>query len=408
MNSKKFQVAVLALSMVILLSACRLEQRVVPWANDVEPQFVCPGDNVTLSWNQGVEDTGVIVSVSSDPAEVLGFILGGRSPGEHVAGPISVDTSFTFSASGGLLTDRRDPVTHDVHVVLPERETLVPLAFAATCSGSGTAFRDANLSVPEFRAAGVRLVRVCNTASRQITLTLTFESATRMWTLVPGQCTEDLSPELGRTVLGAHLEAAGLLGPPASCDTSSSLPPDQQLGAVLVCDMMSASAPIVIAEPETPTVEPTESGIFLLPTFTPTATPTATPTPGLPMLVLIQNANCRKGPGTVYSVVTSFLKGQILQVDGRNDQVPWWWWVLMPNSNQHCWISISAGTPSGDPNSLPVIQAPPTPVPTEIDFDKDGYGASVDCNDKNAAIHPGAVELLNDNVDSNCNGNINK
>ncbi len=42
---------------------------------------------------------------------------------------------------------------------------------------------------------------------------------------------------------------------------------------------------------------------------------------------------------------------------------------------------------------------------TEIDFDKDRHGVSVDCNAKNAVIHPNAVEIPDDKVNSNCNGN---
>lgn len=132
-------------------------------------------------------------------------------------------------------------------------------------------------------------------------------------------------------------------------------------------------------------------------------------------------ANCRQGPGVVYPVVNSALAGEQIEVLGKSADGTWWYSKV---DNDQCFISNIAGTPTGDLNSLPVIPAPPTPVPTktevpqqqqeqptavtEIDFDQDGYGVSADCNDKNAAIHPGAVETPDDKVDSNCNGDDDK
>jgi hypothetical protein len=42
-----------------------------------------------------------------------------------------------------------------------------------------------------------------------------------------------------------------------------------------------------------------------------------------------------------------------------------------------------------------------------VDFDQDGYPASVDCNDSDPTIHPGAFELC-DFIDNNCDGRIDE
>jgi bacillopeptidase F len=39
-----------------------------------------------------------------------------------------------------------------------------------------------------------------------------------------------------------------------------------------------------------------------------------------------------------------------------------------------------------------------------LDADADGFTASRDCNDTNAAVHPGATELRGDGIDQDCNG----
>jgi hypothetical protein len=166
----------------------------------------------------------------------------------------------------------------------------------------------------------------------------------------------------------------------------------------------SASAALVIATPGTPEIIP-----LLI------ETPTLTPESTSFILVIQVPANCRQGPGVGYPVVNSALEGEQLEVIGKSADGSWWYSKV---DNDQCFISNIAGTPSGDLNLLTVIQAPPTPVPTktevpqqdqptavpELDFDQDGYGVSMDCNDKNAAIHPGAVETPDDKVDSNCNG----
>jgi CSLREA domain-containing protein len=153
-----------------------------------------------------------------------------------------------------------------------------------------------------------------------------------------------------------------------------------------------------------------------------TAPPEFEPPELVPFVLVIQvGANCRQGPSVVYPVVNSALQGEEVQVLGKSEDGQWWYSQV---DQDKCFISNIAGTPQGDLNLLAIIPAPPTPVPTKtpvveekpkptqtealVDDDGDGYPFSLDCNDKNAKIHPGAVETPDDKVDSNCNGDDDK
>lgn len=91
--------------------------------------------------------------------------------------------------------------------------------------------------------------------------------------------------------------------------------------------------------------------------LTPSATPTET---AQPLVTLIQNANCRKGPGTGYDVLTSLTKDVQSPAVGRNEPSTWWL-VQVPATDVRCWISGIALQTPGDPAQVPVVSVAPVP-----------------------------------------------
>jgi hypothetical protein len=85
----------------------------------------------------------------------------------------------------------------------------------------------------------------------------------------------------------------------------------------------------------------------------------ATPTPGTLLLILAKNANCRKGPGTAYNIITSFEKGMTLQALARNEQNSWAQ-VAIPSGGS-CWVADSTLEKPSTPDGLPVLVAPVLP-----------------------------------------------
>ncbi len=110
------------------------------------------------------------------------------------------------------------------------------------------------------------------------------------------------------------------------------------------------------------------------------AIPTATSTPQSiagsppsnpqsPAFVVDIAANCRFGPGTGYSIITSYPIGTKLVIIGRNNNSSWW--LIQVSASQSCWISGVTGHTEGDTSAVPVVAAPPlpptaTPTPTPI------------------------------------------
>ena len=105
-----------------------------------------------------------------------------------------------------------------------------------------------------------------------------------------------------------------------------------------------------------PTIPP-PTDTLVIPTATVTNTATIAPTATMsgPVVTFIKDANCRNGPGTGYKVVTSYFKGQTLQIVGRNpDFNNTWWQIKMPTGGK-CWVSLDTGQAYGPFDDIPIV-----------------------------------------------------
>jgi uncharacterized protein YgiM (DUF1202 family) len=115
----------------------------------------------------------------------------------------------------------------------------------------------------------------------------------------------------------------------------------------------------------TPTLAP--------PTDTPgppteTFTPEPTGTPSITTAVADYNANIRSGPGEEYEVIDFILAGEAGEIVGRYDDTPigtWWLIQRFGEAGRDGWVWGGAVTLSGNEASVPVLEPPPTPAPTD-------------------------------------------
>lgn len=104
------------------------------------------------------------------------------------------------------------------------------------------------------------------------------------------------------------------------------------------------------------------------PTIIPdTSTPEPTETPNIPIVTADYNAHVRDGPGEEYQNIDFLLAGQTAEVVGRfeNDITGTWWYIRRIGGGRDGWIWNGAVTLSGYAGFIPVLEAPPTPTPTE-------------------------------------------
>jgi hypothetical protein len=148
------------------------------------------------------------------------------------------------------------------------------------------------------------------------------------------------------------LTLAGCGLPVAQAPPATQLPPTDTASPTVTPSPLPTSTPSPTAT-LTATVTLTAT-ITQTPTITPTATVSPTPTRDFPDAVVLEQANCRYGPGTAYLYSHGLYAGDEVEIHGKN----WngtWYWIQPQNLDRHCWASEIVFEVSGDLTRVPVV-----------------------------------------------------
>jgi hypothetical protein len=167
----------------------------------------------------------------------------------------------------------------------------------------------------------------------------------------------------------AIIAAIVIVGMLAGCKSGVSTPTTPTMSSE---DVIHTAEAIVEETRQAVTNTPTMTPVPPSPTTPPeTPTSTATATPSKPKVTANYNANVRYGPDESYPVIDFMLEGQEGEPLGRyiHSTLGTWWYIERIGQGLNGWVWGGAVTFSGDANSVPYWDAPPTPTaspaPTE-------------------------------------------
>ncbi|HET9908783.1 MAG TPA: SH3 domain-containing protein [Anaerolineales bacterium] len=95
-------------------------------------------------------------------------------------------------------------------------------------------------------------------------------------------------------------------------------------------------------------------------TATPTGAVTRTPTYSVPMLTVIEQTNCRSGPGQDYEILFTYLPGKELEILGRYDPDNYWLVKAEESPTGNCWLWGEYVELSGSFSAVSSVTPPPT------------------------------------------------
>jgi hypothetical protein len=155
---------------------------------------------------------------------------------------------------------------------------------------------------------------------------------------------------LALSLPGCNFPGSGeQISPPADAQTSIALTVEAHL--------LSIPSPAAVTERA---ILPSPSA-----TTTPLNAPTATITPtySVPMLRLLENTNCRSGPGTEYPIIHTYLIWKELEIIGAYPQLNYWLVKSPESPSGECWLWGGHVEIKGSYWSVPSVTPPPTVTP---------------------------------------------
>lgn len=157
-----------------------------------------------------------------------------------------------------------------------------------------------------------------------------------------------------RTTLASLVLIASILA--CNIPSAEQVPPpsDMQTAAALTVEALLMPSTTATTQQEEQAVLPVTS----TPTVGPTST--ITPTYSVPMLIVLQQTNCRAGPGQDYEVVYTYLAQKKLEIIGNYPQENYWLVKSAESPTGECWLWGEYVKISGSYWVVSSVTPPPT------------------------------------------------
>lgn len=242
----------LVLVMALGLPGCEVDRSATPppaISVSVEPEFVCTGEEVVVSWDAGDQTdsphcrpglvgTGVgdepsrgeCILIARTSAPVVASWDGTEDLETRGSRTVTIESTTTFSATGsiadlggGSFEDTETATATVIEETDPPGPTTLPFQFPGTCSGATPSWEE--VKVKDRTSGCLEVLNVCNASSDMIRLTDADDSS-RTVTLAPGagSCTEifnDRAPNLSGRIEGFEAPP-GMCGPEMTTGTPPS------------------------------------------------------------------------------------------------------------------------------------------------------------------------------------------